>query len=364
MEEDGQSVIVKKRYIFLAMFALTAVIVFLLPEQAKTVSNFRIKTVDSKISSDSSHVDTTVSSFEKINHTSLEDGTFSFLEPPSQKWAQDQFKKALVLMDKKYSQPSMWENCGMQTYYFENIKTIFTGIPKTGCSNWIEALLRANGDLKTQLNPTAVKKVHGGISNKHRIPKILNRFNASEFQQAFSFTVVRNPWTRMVSGYRDKLSDEKTQGRSIRYIGQSIVKEIRGITNEEALDKLYPTFTEFASWLVKNNGSENQHFYQQFKTLCIPAAKYDYIIPLEYAGLLSQDVWGRINASTSLLGSYDESSDPRLQKSALYAKEWLSKIDENTIEKLYNIFRIDFALMDYSNFTHPDFPLPLHDSKR
>ena len=363
MVEDGKSARFEKRYVvFVGIFAISAVFVFLFSDQAKTISNLRIKifSVTPTIPPD---LETTAYSSGNINHTSLEDETFSVLEPPSQKWAQEQFKKALVLMDQKYSQPSMWENCGMQTYYFEKIKTIFTGIPKTGCSNWIEALLRANGDLKTQLNPTEVKKVHGGISNKHRIPKILNRLNASEFQQAFSFTVVRNPWTRMVSGYRDKLSDEKTQGGSFRSIGKKIVKEMRCITNKQELDKLYPTFTEFALWLAKHYGSGNKHFHQQFRTLCIPAAKYDYIIPLEYAGLLSQDVWGRINASTSLLGSYDESSDPRLQRSALYAKEWFSKIDENTIEKLYNIFRIDFALMDYSNFTHPNFPLPLHDSK-
>jgi hypothetical protein len=71
-------------------------------------------------------------------------------------------------------------------------------------------------------------------------------------------------------------------------------------------------------------------------------------------------VWGKINANTSLLGSYDKSSDPRLQKSALYAKEWLSDIDRETIESLYEMFRFDFSLMDYSNFTHPNFPLPLH----
>ena len=392
MIEDGQSVRVKKRYVFLAIFALSAIFVLLFldssdvearkraseqgikqaSEQARKqaseqasmqASKQAIKPASKQASKQASRQASKQASNQASNYTS-EDKKKSVLEPPSQSWAQDQFKKALDLMDRKYSQPNKWESCGMKTYYFENIKTIFTGIPKTGCSNWKEALLLANGDLKKHLNPTQARKVHGRMSNNHRIPKILHRFNASQFQQAFSFTVVRNPWTRMVSGYRDKLSDEKTQGGEFRGVGKNIVKQMRGITDKKELVKLYPTFTEFASWLAKHNGSGNSHFYQQFRTLCIPAAKYDYIIPLEYAGLLSQDVWGIINANTSLLGSYDKSSDPRLQASALHAKEWFSKIDKNTIEKLYNIFRIDFALMDYSNFTHPDFPLPLHDSIR
>jgi hypothetical protein len=69
----------------------------------------------------------------------------------------------------------------------------------------------------------------------------------------------------------------------------------------------------------------------------------------------------KINASgTSLYGSYDESKDPRLQKSTLFAKKWLSQLDPDVVEQLYSIFQADFALLNYSNFTHPDFPLPLH----
>ena len=361
MVEDGQSVRVKKRYVFLAIFALSAIFVLFFPDSSDVEASRRASEQEIKQASEQARKQASEQASNQASNYTSEDKKISVLEPPSQSWAQDQFKNALELMDRKYSQPNKWENCGMQTFYFENIKTIFTGIPKTGCSNWEEALLLANGDLKKHLNSTQLRKVHGRMSNNHRIPKILHRFNASQFQQAFSFTVVRNPWTRMVSGYRAKLSDE---GGEFRGVGKNIVKQMRGITDKKELVKLYPTFTEFASWLAKHKGSGNSHFYQQFRTLCIPAAKYDYIIPLEYAGPLSQDVWGIINANTSLLGSYDKSSDPRLQASALYAKEWFSKIDKNTIEKLYNIFRIDFALMDYSNFTHPDFPLPLHDSIR
>ena len=67
-----------------------------------------------------------------------------------------------------------------------------------------------------------------------------------------------------------------------------------------------------------------------------------------------------IEKTVTLLGPYSgQSTDPRLQSSTLLAKEWLSKQDPEHIEKLYEIFKADFAMMNYSNFTHPDFPLPL-----
>ena len=44
---------------------------------------------------------------------------------------------------------------------------------------------------------------------------------------------------------------------------------------------------------------------------------------------------------------------------AIKAKEWLQELDTETINSLYTIFKADFMLANYSNFSHPDFPLPL-----
>ena len=40
---------------------------------------------------------------------------------------------------------------GVNTTYYANIKIIFTEIPKAGSSNWVEALLIANGDITSNL---------------------------------------------------------------------------------------------------------------------------------------------------------------------------------------------------------------------
>ena len=290
-----------------------------------------------------------------------------FLKPPSQDWIQRQMVKSLEIRGLEYSTTNQWKTCGARSYFYPKINTIFTGVPKTGCSNWIEALLRAEGDLTESIDPAKVKIVHGRLSAGHRMGarmQIITQYNNSVFDKAFSFTVVRNPWTRMVSGFRDKLSSEETQGGSFRGIGKNIVRTMRGIEDPDQLDKLYPTFPEFLRWLVirQTDGKIDGHFAPQWKTLCVPRVKYDYIIPLEYSGPLSKEVWGKMNASNvSLLGSYDKSKDPRRQKSALLAKEWFSEIEQETIEQLYSIYRADFAYMNYSNFTDPNFPLPLYD---
>ena len=283
------------------------------------------------------------------------------LKPPSQDWTHAQFYKAMSFLGWEYAPPNHWENCTARTYYFQKINTIFTGVPKTGCTNWLIALLEAEGELNKTINPLFVKWVHGGSSGRHRIKHFFEQNDSSIVQNAFSFAVVRNPWTRMVSGYRQKVSSEDTQGGEFRGLGQRIVHLIRGIKDREKLENLYPTFEEFVKYLIRVEGHIDRHFAPQTKELCIPHAMYDFIVPLEYSSILNQEVWSRINGSeTSLFGSYDKASDPRLQSSAIYAKKWLSEMDPEFIEQVYKIYEGDFILMNYSNFTHPDFPLPLH----
>ncbi|KAL5257383.1 hypothetical protein ACHWQZ_G012354 [Mnemiopsis leidyi] len=66
-------------------------------------------------------------------------------EPPPQDWIFDQFSRTMSWLDWRYVPPNDWEKCTLRTYYFHKINTIFTGVPKTGCSNWLLALLHAEG---------------------------------------------------------------------------------------------------------------------------------------------------------------------------------------------------------------------------
>ena len=283
------------------------------------------------------------------------------LKPPSQDWAHAQFYKAMSFLGWKYGPPNAWEKCNPRTYFFPKINTMFTGVPKTGCTNWLVALLGAEGELNKKVYPSRLIWVHSKATEVHRITNIVKRYDQSVLPKAFRFTVVRNPWPRLVSAYRQKLSSEKTQGGLLRWMIIDIVRTMRGITDEDELRVLYPTFEEFVRYLVRRSGIPDRHFTQQTNELCIPHAMYDFIVPLEYSATLSQEIWSKINgSSTSLFGSYDKASDPRLQSSSLHAKKWLSELDPELIDQLYTIYKGDFIMMNYSNFSHPDFPLPLH----
>ena len=284
------------------------------------------------------------------------------LVPPSKKWTVSQVQKTLALLGIEPPSKSNWTACNGRTYFFPKVNTIFTGVPKSGCTNWIALLLQAEGKLSKTLDPSKVNWIHGETSAEFRMNHVRKNYTNSDLDGVFSFAVVRNPWTRLVSGFRDKLSSEKTQGPSLRQIGMWVVRQIRHVKDRKLLQELYPTFDEFVRWLIKRKGTSNGHFAPQTEQLCMEHAVYDRIIPLEHSSSLSQEILTNINASgTNLLDSYDKASDPRKQKSTLLAKKWLSELDQDIVEQLYNLFRADFKLMNYSNFSDPDFPLPLQN---
>ena len=288
-----------------------------------------------------------------------------YLKPPSQEWILSQFGKSMSLLKWKYMPPDRWEKCSGRTYYFPTINAIFTGIPTTGSSNWLLALIQAESELTREIHLEKMVPIHGRKTRSHRILDMVNRYSGSDFREALSFAVIRNPWTRMVSGFRDKLSGERESSPYYRSIGREIVRKIRGIENPKLLQELFPTFPEYAEWLVREGHYRDVHFTPQINNLCIPHAIYDYIVPLEYSEILGQEIWTKLGVQeTNLMGSDDQSPDPRYQKSTLYAKEWLSELNTDLRDRLYSTFRTDFTLVNYSNFTHPDFPLALHESNR
>lgn len=89
------------------------------------------------------------------------------------------------------------------------------------------------------------------------------------FQESFFFTVVRNPFTRILSGYlqgRDRWDKGETKYRTFPCFGNPDAK--RG-------------FDQFVSSLADSRGFANSHWKPQSSLLIFPVEYFDFVIHLE-----------------------------------------------------------------------------------
>eukprot|EP00116_Pleurobrachia_bachei_P006286 sb/3466548/ len=286
------------------------------------------------------------------------------LTPPSQQWLRDRVEDVRTHLNITYTPPSNWSaSRSYHIYHYPKIKMILTAIPKSGCTNWIQAMRIAEGLQKAPLKRDKVWVIHN-FTNR-RLARLSDK-EMSTLNESLSVAVIRNPWTRIVSGYCDKIGPMSgdSPGRTLPGIARRIVARARNMTVKEAeTQNLYPTFPEFIKMYVVPRGQKkiylDVHFKPQYRQLHLKNVQYDYIVPLEHSPALYPEVMRHTNSSSAVLkGSYDATSDPRVSTTTRRAREWFGQLEPHFIEELYDIFRPDFILGNYTNFTDPNFPLP------
>ena len=184
--------------------------------------------------------------------------------------------------------------------------------------------------------------------------------NISHLSDYFTFGFVRNPWVRLISCYKDKVV------RHINRIGADINSfAARRRKGEAPLD--HALLEDMLLYLINKTDLDtlNTHVRPQSLMLGIPVIQYDYLLPIEHVNEqiapVLQYLRNHSEVEEVLVGEgYDKIDDPQKSSSVISAREWLPDIDPELIEKFYKIYESDFKIMNYSNFTDPNFPYPLN----
>eukprot|EP00116_Pleurobrachia_bachei_P004135 sb/3464397/ len=336
------------------------------PTESFTSSSKQHKTL--LYGSESSGATTTDSEmFSIFVNKSEREMTFSYTpEVPSQEWVRKNVDKVLGFLGLSSPPFTDWYNVNyltqIKTYFSHRADIIYTGIPKSGCTNWKFTILRLE---KMFWEDTPTPKVHY-IINSISISNILRRYPYMDLNDKYTFTVIRNPWTRIVSGYNDKFAPERFQKWQGGRVSLDILQRYRdpSITLRELFKRgLRPTFLEFLRYLAEDPiEAINVHFQPQYNMLSLSEVNYNFIGALEHAQVQSQEILKHFamqrDADVSVPGPYDSSSDPRVERSTILARRWFPKVPKYLLDKLYEKFKPDFMLFNYTNYTDPLFPFP------
>lgn len=134
------------------------------------------------------------------------------------------------------------------------VGSFFSRVPKSANSFVLLELfkLRSSEELIQQV-----------VKKQYVKPSEMTQEQVADFERLFKFTFVRNPYTRTLSAYLDKI---------IR-----LEKPIKQISR-----KRLPTFSEFCDYLDTGGGlHENIHWAPQTSIILLPAEKFDYIGRIE-----------------------------------------------------------------------------------
>jgi len=172
--------------------------------------------------------------------------------------------------------------------------------------------------------------------------------------------VVRHPFERILSAYRDKMENSTAEPFYFEKYGWIIVAAFR---NQPIVGHPEPTFEEFVRYLIEEQFmllTLEEHWapYYMFCSPCV--VDYDIIVHLE---TMEQDVRLLIQLLNSKLRQQNASrliednlgwerktlSIAGHKSAERNLHSYYSQLDKTTVRKLYEKYRLDFELFGYGN---------------
>nr|KAF7423657.1 hypothetical protein H0235_008940 [Vespula pensylvanica] len=205
---------------------------------------------------------------------------------------------------------------------------------------------------------------------EHRNMNSLTPHSSKELQHLtndsniFKLLVVRHPFERLVSSYRDRIED------NTKYTDQAWIytKKIYHFTRPNLFrsnkttgsffqkiftrDKrlqIVPTFKEFIEWLLQESPKHDDVHWDQYYTHCaLCNINYSFILKLDYY------TFDQINYIFSKFGIDKNNMDlPNLEQSKggctdfKLTCKYFQNLTHNTILKLHERYKIDFEMYNY-----------------
>lgn len=177
-----------------------------------------------------------------------------------------------------------------------------------------------------------------------------------------SLLIVREPFVRLLSAYRDKL--ENITPPYYRKLARAIVAEHRSKATKTlgTIKSFGPTFYEFVAYLVEKHKEENdstfdEHWapYYQFCSPCavnfsviakVETLKQDSAYVIHQLGLghvLGRTIVG--DRRTRLRTVMNKSKDGR--NTTALMKYYFSQLDNKMLDELLDIYGVDFEMFGY-----------------
>ena len=226
------------------------------------------------------------------------------------------------------------------TWVSRKHRYFYMGIPKTACSKVKMVLQQLEGN-PLPPNPFGVHaRTDSGITF---VPKLAD-FSPDEAVDVltssawFRFSFIRNPYSRLFSGYRNKVMDLNSPWVGFR----EAIREMAGYPTPPGASPCMVAFRDFVRYVSQQPDVQRDgHWRSQMGTLCTDAIDYEFIGRMETFAEDFTRVLDRFGASGSLKASVHEvvGASIAIPNAAAYDTELASVV--------YEMYRGDFETFGY-----------------
>lgn len=179
----------------------------------------------------------------------------------------------------------------------------------------------------------------------HKLNRVFNNilYLFKNLNKTVRFLIVRHPFERVLSAYRDKL--EHKDGRE--YYFRRYGLHIKRVYRQHWQDKEEPTFEEFLSFLAKNMIFDEH--WKPITVQCAPCTiQYDYVIKTESFTEENMYMLEQLHLDQLVDINLAENVNPGGRTDIRISKMYYSTVPRSLLEQIYKLYRDDFILFDYS----------------
>ncbi|KDR22013.1 Carbohydrate sulfotransferase 11 [Zootermopsis nevadensis] len=232
-------------------------------------------------------------------------------------------------------------------------KLVWCPIYKAGSTTWMEIFATIGG----VMTPNNRMRLSKGLIQINQLARMVypkakdTKATLKLLPETTRFIIVRHPFERILSAYRDKLEHRKDREFYYRRYGRHIVRLQRD-GNATFADRAEPTFMEFLQYLVKTKNFDEH--WSPFTVECAPCElNYQFILKMEslekeqlFLAIKTNllDFLLTVNSTDQLL----QNTNPNGRTEQKYAQQYYGQVPKQLLQKVYVVYEDDFRLFDYS----------------